>query len=103
MIAKQAEDAQFEPARADMPELSERIRGGEQGSRERGAITLMQALRRVSNGNVALVGDASGGVDAITGEGMPAGDCTAGGDGARRLENLRGSPPKDADEANEDG
>ena len=70
IIAKHAEDAQFGPALADMPELAERIRGGEQGSRERGAITLMHALRRVSNGNVALVGDASGGVDAITGEGM---------------------------------
>jgi menaquinone-9 beta-reductase len=31
---------------------------------------LMHSLRRVSKANVALVGDASGGVDAITGEGM---------------------------------
>jgi len=70
MIAENAEDARFERALAGMPELAERIRDGEQGSRERGAITLMHALRRVSRGNVALVGDASGGVDAITGEGM---------------------------------
>jgi len=70
MIARHAADAQFERALAGMPELAERIGRAEQASRERGAITLMHALRRVSGGNVALVGDASGGVDAITGEGM---------------------------------
>jgi len=70
MIARQAEDTHFERALAGMPELAERISRAGQGSRERGAITLMHALRRVSVGNVALVGDASGGVDAITGEGM---------------------------------
>lgn len=70
MIAERLEDAQFERALADMPELAERIRGAQQHGRERGAITLMHSLRRVSSGNVALVGDASGGVDAITGEGM---------------------------------
>src|SRR5271157_2537124 len=35
-----------------------------------GAITAMHRLKRVTRGNVALVGDASGGVDAITGEGL---------------------------------
>lgn len=39
-------------------------------STERGAITSMRSLRRVCAGHVALVGDASGGVDAITGEGL---------------------------------
>jgi menaquinone-9 beta-reductase len=38
--------------------------------RERGAISPTQTLSRVWRGNVALVGDASGGVDAITGEGL---------------------------------
>ena len=70
MIAENAEEAQFERALSDMPDLAERIGGAEQRSRERGAITLMHSLRRVSTGNVALIGDASGGVDAITGEGM---------------------------------
>jgi menaquinone-9 beta-reductase len=36
----------------------------------RGSITLCRKLRRVTKGNVALIGDASGSVDAITGEGM---------------------------------
>lgn len=70
MMAERAEDADFGRALAGMPELRERIIGAEQSGRERGAITLMHRLRRVSKANVALVGDASGGVDAITGEGM---------------------------------
>jgi flavin-dependent dehydrogenase len=36
----------------------------------RGSITLGRKLRRVTNGNIALIGDASGSVDAVTGEGM---------------------------------
>ncbi len=38
--------------------------------RERGAVTTTRRLRRVAKGRVALVGDASGSADAITGEGM---------------------------------
>jgi len=52
------------------PELQRRLRGAEASSPERGAVTASRRLRRVSRGNVALVGDASGSVDAITGEGM---------------------------------
>jgi flavin-dependent dehydrogenase len=37
---------------------------------ERGALTTTRRLKRVAHGRVALVGDASGSVDAITGEGM---------------------------------
>lgn len=70
MMAEKAEDAEFERALEQMPELRERLAGAKLSSRERGAITAMCLLRRVSRGNVALVGDASGGVDAITGEGL---------------------------------
>ena len=70
MMAEKAEDAEFERALEDLRELRERLAGAELSSRERGAITAMCSLRRVSRGNVALVGDASGGVDAITGEGL---------------------------------
>jgi flavin-dependent dehydrogenase len=52
------------------PALQERLRGVEIASREKGAYTATCRLRRVSNGNVALIGDASGTVDAITGEGL---------------------------------
>lgn len=52
------------------PEVAERIHGAEETSRERGALTASRRLRRVTRGNVALIGDASGSVDAISGEGL---------------------------------
>jgi len=52
------------------PALQERLGGAPASSRERGAITAMLRLRRVTSGNLALIGDASGSVDAITGEGI---------------------------------
>ncbi len=52
------------------PDLRERIGSAVPVSAERGAVTSMHSLRRVQRGRVALVGDASGGVDAITGEGL---------------------------------
>ncbi len=70
VLAERFADADFQTALANWPELKERLAGAQLGSRERGAITSMHTLRRVSAANVALVGDASGGVDAITGEGL---------------------------------
>jgi len=70
VMAESREDANFERALNDLPELRERLGSAALASRERGAVTAMHSLRRVSRGNVALVGDASGGVDAITGEGL---------------------------------
>jgi len=52
------------------PELQDRLAGAPIRSTPRGALTITRRLRRVTTGNVALVGDASGSVDAITGEGM---------------------------------
>ncbi len=52
------------------PELRERLGGASATSAEKGAVTATCKLRRVSQGNVALIGDASGTVDAITGEGL---------------------------------
>ena len=52
------------------PELVSRLRGAEPSSMERGAISATRKLHRVYQGCVALVGDASGAVDAITGEGL---------------------------------
>jgi flavin-dependent dehydrogenase len=53
----------------EMPGLEARLAGAEAGP-ERGAVTTTRRLRRVAVGRVALVGDASGSADAITGEGM---------------------------------
>jgi menaquinone-9 beta-reductase len=40
---------------------------------QRGSVTLGRTLHRVTSGNIALIGDASGSVDAITGEGLALG------------------------------
>ena len=47
------------------PELKSRLEGAHVSSAERGALTATCKLKRVSRGNVALIGDASGTVDAI--------------------------------------
>ncbi len=53
----------------EFPELRRRLLHGESGA-ERGAVTVSRRLRRVFQGRTVLVGDASGSVDAITGEGL---------------------------------
>jgi flavin-dependent dehydrogenase len=70
------------------PEVSERLRGVEHESIERGAVSVSRTLAHACNERVALIGDASGGVDAITGEGLCLAfnqanllaDCLASGD-----------------------
>jgi flavin-dependent dehydrogenase len=63
-------NARFHEILTRFPKLASRLRSGVQASVERGAVTSMFELKRVHRGNVALVGDASGSVDAITGEGL---------------------------------
>jgi menaquinone-9 beta-reductase len=60
----------LDDALKEFPEIENKIRGAQHGSAERGAISVTRRLSRVSNHRVALIGDASGGVDAITGEGL---------------------------------
>ena len=60
----------LEDGLAQFPELCSRLENAEPGSTERGAITVTRRLRRVYRDRTVLVGDASGGVDAITGEGL---------------------------------
>jgi flavin-dependent dehydrogenase len=50
--------------------LAEKLRGAEPLSTERGAVTGVHRVKRVYRNNVVLVGDASGSIDAITGEGL---------------------------------
>ncbi len=52
------------------PTLQQRLRHAEPVTHERGAVSVSRTLRQVYNDNVALIGDASGSVDAITGEGL---------------------------------
>jgi flavin-dependent dehydrogenase len=54
----------------ELSALSAHLNGSETVSAERGALTGNYTLKRVWRGNVVLIGDASGTVDAITGEGL---------------------------------
>ena len=60
----------LDEALAQFPELSARLAGARRVTSERGGVTANYRLKRVYRGSVALVGDASGSVDAITGEGL---------------------------------
>ena len=53
-----------------IPFLRDRLRSEISSTRVRGAVTTTRSLHRVVSRNVALIGDASGSADAITGEGM---------------------------------
>jgi menaquinone-9 beta-reductase len=55
---------------AQFPQLQDRLAAAERSSRDMGALSVSRSLRRVCNQRVALVGDASGSVDSITGEGL---------------------------------
>lgn len=69
-MAATAKQAKFTSALETIPDLRQRLCGAQLVGRERGAVSSAYTLSRVFRGNVALVGDASGGVDAITGEGL---------------------------------
>jgi flavin-dependent dehydrogenase len=60
----------LQEALAFFPIVRERLKNCEVTTAERGAATENLSLPAVCSGNIALVGDASGTVDAITGEGM---------------------------------
>jgi flavin-dependent dehydrogenase len=69
-VASHKPELRLEEALHALPELYARLHGAETISSERGAVSANRKLRRVWRGNVALIGDASGTVDAITGEGL---------------------------------
>ncbi|HZD47661.1 MAG TPA: FAD-dependent monooxygenase [Silvibacterium sp.] len=69
-VTRSATSARTSQVVESIPALREKLRHVEVTSRERGSITTTRTLRRVVRGNVALLGDASGSADAITGEGL---------------------------------
>jgi flavin-dependent dehydrogenase len=60
----------FDSILQGIPQLRQTLQGAETIGRDRGGVTTTRRLRRVTRGNIALVGDASGSADAITGEGL---------------------------------
>jgi flavin-dependent dehydrogenase len=68
-LAREA-DLRLDQALPRFPDLNRRLHSAQVVSTERGAVSASRRLRRVTKANVALIGDASGSVDAVTGEGM---------------------------------
>jgi menaquinone-9 beta-reductase len=60
----------LDEALVEFPEIQKRLAKAIPTSTEMGAVTASRRLHYVHGGRVALVGDASGSVDAITGEGL---------------------------------
>jgi len=69
-VASRDPELRLEESLPAFPDLNARLRGAETVSTERGSVSANRKLKRVWRGNVALIGDASGTVDAITGEGL---------------------------------
>jgi len=69
LISKQRWES-FELGIAHFPTLAGRISTSAPSSSVRGALSISRRLARASKGNIALIGEASGSVDAITGDGM---------------------------------
>ena len=60
----------LEDALPGFPDVARRLSPAAPTNLQRGGVTASRRLKAVYRGNVALVGDASGSVDAITGEGL---------------------------------
>lgn len=60
----------LQEALSDFPEVSRHLMGAAPASTEMGALSVSRSLKSVRRENVVLIGDASGSVDAITGEGI---------------------------------
>jgi flavin-dependent dehydrogenase len=69
-VVSQNPHLRLDAALPGFSEMASRLRGAEVSSLERGATSSTRKLLRVYQGRVALVGDASGSVDSITGEGL---------------------------------
>jgi flavin-dependent dehydrogenase len=69
LISRDSHD-RLEHALPKFPEIAGRLKCAGVATDERGGVTLTRRFRAVHRGCVALIGDASGSVDAITGEGL---------------------------------
>lgn len=69
-IVSRREPLRIEQAVTRVPDLAARLRDAEPASAERGAVTTLRRFTRITRGCVALIGDASGSIDAVTGQGL---------------------------------
>lgn len=73
VVTRSPEKSRLQEIIDSVPLLRAKLAGLHPLTRKRGAITTTSRLRRVVRSNVALLGDASGSVDAVTGEGLAIG------------------------------
>jgi menaquinone-9 beta-reductase len=69
-LASHDPGVRLEAGLRELTTLSSRLRGADTISEQRGALTGNRTFRNIWRNNVALIGDAAGTVDAITGEGL---------------------------------
>jgi flavin-dependent dehydrogenase len=69
-VVSRHQDLRLHEALRGFPEVARHLSGLVPDTQERGSVTECRRLRRVVRGNVILAGDASGSVDAVTGEGL---------------------------------
>lgn len=69
-VTSRSSGLRFPDALAQVPALASRLRNLSPLDNPRGTRTALRRLRRVCRGRFALVGDASGSVDPLTGEGL---------------------------------
>lgn len=69
-VASPDPNLRIDEALRELPGLAARLQGAPRSSNVRGALTGNRKFAQVSKHNVALIGDASGTVDVITGEGL---------------------------------
>jgi flavin-dependent dehydrogenase len=69
-LISRARFSSFAAGLAQFSSLAQKLQDAIPCTQVRGALTVSRHLKRVTSGNVALIGDASGSVDAITGEGL---------------------------------
>jgi flavin-dependent dehydrogenase len=69
-LISRRKSSSFEAGIAEFPQLVEHLKNAQCTSSLRGAISASRRLQSVFRDNVALIGEASGSVDAITGDGL---------------------------------
>ncbi len=70
VVTSRSPQIRLTEALTQFPAITERLKGCPAITKDLGAVSALRILRKVSRGPFALVGDASGSVDSLTGEGL---------------------------------
>jgi flavin-dependent dehydrogenase len=70
VVTSRSSRIRLKEALDQFPEISEKLNGCQGVTKDLGAVTALRILRKVCRGQFALVGDASGSADSLTGEGL---------------------------------